>query len=288
MNQPLLPSTEDEHEFQYNPRRAFPHFHRYQAGRIEANNRARARTGVQLDLPYGEHPLHRVDIFPAKQTIRSLKSSVQIFFHGGYWRGQDKKNFAFVGDALATNGVTAVVANYELCPQATLDGVVTSALDAVAWTRQNISQFGADPTRISLCGHSAGAHLCAAVLANDWAKAGADPSWFRGAVLISGIYDPGPAMLTTVNAELHLTPELVQRYNMEAMPPQVTCGVSIFAGGQEPWRWIDQSFRYAHHLHRHGGDPEVHVVPAYDHFNMIDQFLISDSPVLRSALRHAV
>ena len=69
-------------------------------------------------------------------------------------------------------------------------------------------------------------------------------------MLVSGIFDPAPAMLTTVNADLHLTPEIVARHNVERRGITVDCPVSILAGGIEPWMWIDQSFRYSHHQRR--------------------------------------
>ena len=37
---------------------------------------------------------------------------------------------------------------------------------AVRWARDNALRLGADPTRLLLCGHSAGAHL-AAIIATD-------------------------------------------------------------------------------------------------------------------------
>jgi arylformamidase len=278
--------SEEEHEFQYNPQRAFPNFADYQAQRAPANAAARANLTSHLDIPYGDHPLRRVDVYPAAASAD--RAPVHVFFHGGYWRAQDKENFAFVAKALVARGVTTVVANYELCPASTLDGVVDSALAAVAWTCRAIAEFGADPTRITLSGHSAGAHLCAEVLAADWRSRGVDPACFRGAVLISGIFDPEPAIRTTVNAQLNLDPEIASRHNLEVRPPLVDCPAWILAGGREPWLWIDQSYRYAHHLHRHGRDPEVHVLPGWNHFDIVAQYMDEGSPILRAALEAAL
>ena len=106
-------------------------------------------------------------------------------------------------------------------------------------------------------------------------------------MLVSGIFDPAPAMNTTVNADLHLTPEIVARHDVERRVITVDCPVSILAGGLEPWMWIDQSFRYSHHLRRQGRDPEVLVQPGYTHFDIIDQYLDAESPLLRAVLRMA-
>jgi arylformamidase len=272
--------SQEQHEHHYNPQYAVPDFAVYRARR-EAPNQA-ALTGLNrvADQAYGPHRLDTVDIYPAEQP----GAPVHLYYHGGYWRAQDKSNFAFLASPLTRAGVCTVVVNYPLCPEVTLDGVVASALEAIAWTAREIGRFGGDPSQITISGHSAGAHLCAAALATDWSARGLPSNLIRGAVLISGIYDPAPAVRTSVNAELNLTPELIARHDYEAHPPKVQCPTWVIAGGLEPWQFIDQSFRYAHHLHRHGGDPGVIVSPGYNHFDIIDQYMEPGSDVMRSVM----
>jgi arylformamidase len=273
--------TRDEHEAQYNPQRSVPNFADAQARRAPLNAAAIQRLRRSVDVAYGARALHMVDIYPAEgQGPRP----VHIFFHGGYWRAQDKLNFAFVATELVARGITAVIVNYDLCPAVTLDGTVTSALACVAWVGQTIGAHGGDPMRVTLSGHSAGAHLGAACLATDWTRQGLPADLIKGAVLISGIYDPAPAALTTVNSEIRLTQEIIERHNYECHPPVARCPVWIIAGGQEPWHWIDQSFRYAHHLHRHGRTPGVVVSPSHHHFDIMDQYAAPESDVMRCLL----
>jgi arylformamidase len=279
----IRPLSPEEHEFSFNPQRAFPDFATYRTRRAPANDAAQARLRKIQDVAYGEHSRHRLDIYPAARA----GAPVHVFFHGGYWRANDKEAFAFVADGLVRNGITAVIANYELCPGSTLDGTVDSALRAVEWTRRHIGEHGGDPDAISLSGHSAGAHLCAAALAEDWDARGLEPGFLRGAVMISGIYDPAWAIGTTVNAELRLTPEIAARHDYERRPVSAPASTHLFVGGREPWRWIDLTFRYAHHLRREGGDPEVHVLPGYNHFDILDQYLVPDSPIFSAVLRAA-
>ncbi len=91
-----------------------------------------------------------------------------------------------------------------------------------------------------------------------------------------------PPARTSVDVDIRLTPELIARHDYEARPPRILCPTWIVAGGREPWHWIDQSFRYAHHLRRHGGDPGVVVSPGDHHFNIIDQYLDPASDIMRS------
>ncbi len=273
--------TPEAHEFQYNPQRAFPDFARHQARRAPLNDAARALPGVEADVRFGAHPLRALDLYPAAGA-----ACAHLFLHGGYWRAQDKANFAFIAGALVPLGITTIVANYELCPASDLDGVVDSALAAFEWACRQAAPGGALPPRLSVSGHSAGAHLAAEILATDWAARGVDTTCVAGATLISGIYDPAPAMSTTVNDQLRLSPAMASRHDVERRAPVLSCPVTIVAGGREPWQWIDQSFRYSHHLRRHGRDPAVHVVPGEDHFGILDEYLDAGSVTVRAIVAH--
>jgi arylformamidase len=273
----------EEHELQYNPQAAFPNFKDAQAARTAVNAAALAHLTRHADLAYGEHPLRRLDVYPAADGEHG-PAPVHIFFHGGYWRAQDKGNFAFIAEPLVKMGITAVVANYELCPASTLDGVAESAIAAVDWVRREIQGFSGDPSRISLSGHSAGAHLNAEILAHDWASAAVDPSFIVGAVMISGIYDPRPVIRTSVNAEVQLTEEIARRRDVERRPIFVKCPTTLLVGGLEPWQWIDQTYRYSHHQHRSLMNPEVHTLPRWGHFDILNEFLEPNSPILKAVI----
>ncbi|MGE0718118.1 MAG: alpha/beta hydrolase [Alphaproteobacteria bacterium] len=271
----------DAHELQYNPQRAVPTFADNQARRAPANERARATLERRADLAFGDHPLHRLDFYPVPGEVRA---PIHVFLHGGYWRAQDKQNFAFVAEHLVGHGIAAAIVNYELCPASTLDGTVGSALEAIAWTARHAADHGGDPDRLTLSGHSAGAHLGAAALATDWTLRDLPADLIKGAVLVSGIYDPAPAERTTVNAEIRLTPALIRRHDYERNPVRARCPVWVVAGGREPWHWIDQSYRYAHHLHREGLDPGVLVLPGRHHFDILDEYMDAGSDLMRRLL----
>jgi arylformamidase len=274
----------DELELQFNPRASVPSFEVDQARHAAWSTAARARLDGHLDVAYGDGPLRKVDIFLARGAS---DAPVHVYFHGGYWRAQDKMNFAHVARTLVAEGICTVIANYDLCPAVTLDGTVESALRAIAWTRRHAREFGGDPDRLTLSGHSAGAHLCAMALAHDWTAAGLPADVIKGAVPISGIFDPEPAMHTTVNAEIQLTVEIARRNNALRLPPTSRCPVRLFVGGDETTEWIRQSELYAEHLRRHGLAPEFTVVPGTHHFDIIDQYVDPASPIVRAMVELA-
>ncbi|PSM18455.1 esterase [Nitratireductor sp. StC3] len=266
-----------ELEYQFNPQKSVADFSRFQVHRSAISKVCRQVMTAHLDIAYGDGALNGVDIFPAGDN-----APVHMFFHGGYWRTQDKANFAFIARDLVQRGVTLVIVNYDLCPTVSLDRVSGSALEAIAWCYRNIASYGGDPERISISGNSAGAHLCSMAVATDWPARGLPADIVKGAVMISGIFDPFPASLISVRSELKLRDDIIARNNTEALPPRVDCRCFIFAGGLEPWAWIDQSFRYSAHLRRHGYDPDVQVLPGYHHFNIMDQYLEPASPIARA------
>ena len=181
-----------------------------------------------------------------------------------------------------------MVANYDLCPAVTLDGVVAAARRAIAWTFRHAAEFGADPARLTLSGSSAGAHLQAMALAHDWPAEGLPADLIKGAVPISGIYDPEPARHISVNAEIGLTAEVARRNDALALAPRVRCPVALFVGGAEPPLWQRQTELYAEHLRRHGLTPSCRVLPGANHFSILEQYRDPASPILRAivALAH--
>ena len=98
---------------------------------------------------------------------------VVVFVHGGGWHTGDKRSAVHAkADWLTARGVLFVSVNYRLSPtpQATPDPgrvtLPTHAQDvarAVAFVRANAERWDADPGRLALMGHSAGAHLATLV-----------------------------------------------------------------------------------------------------------------------------
>ena len=80
-----------------NPRVAAPDFQQHQDANAARSAQTRANLASELDIPYGESPLERLDIFPSAQP----GSPVQLFIHGGYWRAMDKNLYDLPAEELA-------------------------------------------------------------------------------------------------------------------------------------------------------------------------------------------
>jgi arylformamidase len=195
-------------EAQYNNRARIPEHPQIFARWAGASAEARARLGVELDLPYGPTPGQRLDVFPSDEAGAPLL----VFIHGGWWRSLDKSDQSLIAPAFVQGGATVVIPNYDLCPAVGVDAIARQMADALAWVWRNASRWGADRRRIVLVGHSAGAHLAAMLLCTDWPALAPDlpAGLVRQAVGLSGVYDLDALMHTPfLQQDLHLDEALV-------------------------------------------------------------------------------
>lgn len=153
---------------------------------------APARFGAHTrhtDLSYGDAPEQRLDVYVPKRASLRPRPLV-VFWHGGRWRFGDKAEYRFAGAALSEIGCVAVLPNYRHFPHVRMQGFLDDAARAARWACDHTGAYGADPARVFLMGHSAGAHL-AAMLALDpryFAAHGAAPP-LAGLIGLSGPYD---------------------------------------------------------------------------------------------------
>ncbi len=94
-------------------------------------------------------------------------ADVIIFFHGGAWVGGDKNEIAYLPLAFVSQGFVVISVNYPLRPEADFNKMMHSSANAVSWVKENIGQYGGSPQKISLMGHSAGAHIALSLVLND-------------------------------------------------------------------------------------------------------------------------
>jgi acetyl esterase/lipase len=139
------------------------------------------------DHSYGPESRQKLDVYSPEEA---KGRPVVVFFYGGSWTEGSRGLYRFVGAALAERGIVAVLPDYRLYPQVKFPLFLDDGALAVAWVQKHAQEFGGDPKRIVLMGHSAGAHE-AAFLAYDQRvlqKAGARPEWIVGLIGLSGPY----------------------------------------------------------------------------------------------------
>ena len=140
-------------------------------------------------LAYGVEQRQRLDVYrPATQVAQA---PLVVFFYGGSWSSGERADYRFVGEALASRGIVAVVADYRLSPAVRYPVFLQDSAHALRWAFDHAANYGADPARVFVMGHSAGAYN-AAMLALDkrWLKmVDLTPSRLAGWIGLAGPYD---------------------------------------------------------------------------------------------------
>ncbi|MCO7627033.1 alpha/beta hydrolase [Pseudomonas fluorescens] len=140
-------------------------------------------------IAYGDDPRQKLDVYVPRQPLKD--APVVVFFYGGSWNSGARGDYAFVGEALASRGIVAVLADYRLYPQVRYPLFLEDSARAVAWTRAHIREFSGNPQRLYLMGHSSGAYN-AAMLALDPSllnAVGMSPEDLSGWIGLAGPYD---------------------------------------------------------------------------------------------------
>jgi arylformamidase len=194
----------------------------------------RQSVDCKLDVAYGQSDQETLDLFPCK----AKSAPVLIFIHGGYWRSLDKADQSFLAPAFTKEGSCVVIPNYSLCPAVTVSDIVLQLVKAVAWVYKNIDQYGGDPKRITVAGHSAGGHLVAMLLSCMWSKFDATlpNDVVKNALSISGLFEMETPMHSPyLQDSLHLTPTEVKRISPAWMPaPKQGRLYSVVGGDESP------------------------------------------------------
>lgn len=249
----------------------------------------RPRSGIH----YGTHPRHVLDVYPAASDG---PSPVIVFFYGGGWEEGERGDYRFVGSALAGRGLTTVIPDYRVFPEVRFPGFVEDAAAAIRWTVDHVAELGGDPRRITVMGHSAGAHI-AALLAFDrqWlARVGLDAGQDVCALIgLAGPYDFLP--LHSRKLKQIFGPDeglaATQPINfVEAGAPP-----AFLATGKKDWT-VDpgNTVRLTERMRRLGSEAEMKLYDRVDHRTLIGAFarpLQFLAPVLDDvagfALKHA-
>ncbi len=142
-------------------------------------------------VAYGTGPRQQLDVYRPTAPSPPGGFPVAVFFYGGSWNSGERRDYAFVGEALASRGIVALVADYRLYPQVRYPDFLRDCALALAYGLEHAADWGGNPKRVFVMGHSAGAYN-AAMLALDarWLAATRhDPKELAGFIGLAGPYD---------------------------------------------------------------------------------------------------
>lgn len=256
----------------------------------EDESEADVEMEVTRDVDYrgeGAHDDGR-DLLDVYMPPDAASAPVVVFFHGGALTFGSKAAGEVMARTLVPRGVGVVSANYRLSPEVMHPTHVQDAAAAVAWVVENISDYGGNPDRIVVSGHSAGAYL-AVLLGLDpqyLAAHSVDFESIRSVVAISPflyVEETAPDRDKSVwgeDPEAWLAASVTPRIGPNKRPMLL-----IYADGDEDWRKA-QNDRFAREMVAGGSlDMSVIQVPNRDHRSLMTEMDADDDQISRLIFR---
>ena len=218
------------------------------------------------------------------QPRDQVEAPVVIFWHGGALMKGDKQGVGGLAQTLADQGVAVVAANYRLSPDVQHPAHLQDAAVAVNWVKSNIKDYGGDPAKLYLSGHSAGAYLAV--------QLGLDSRYLAH----HGIALSDLAGVVAISPFLYVEEVAPQRPKMDwgkdpsgwlepSVSPYVSAGKPpmrlLYAEADEPWR-RRQNERLANDLAGYGVDAKTLMVPKRDHTSIMTHADNPEDPVIEA------
>lgn len=166
-------------------------------GLLSAGSSA-AEMKVTRDLPYVQpaHERHVLDVYAPEDA---KNCPVVFWIHGGGWQAGDKTSIQQKPQAFVDRGFVFVSTNYRLLPTVEMGDIIRDIAKSLHWVHDHITEYGGDPKRVLVGGHSAGAQLAALICTdNRYLKAeGMSFDALKGCVPVDGDTYDVPAIIET-------------------------------------------------------------------------------------------
>ena len=253
-----------DYEVEYDNRARVPEhpeiFARWQ--REAAAYRASAHN-VKLGISYGPSLRRTIDTFPAKDDDHA---PLAVFIHGGWWRSLEPSMFSQLAAGPNARGITVAVIGYDLCPHVSIADIIEQIRTACLFLWRKRRQ------RIVIYGHSAGGHLAACMVAQDWKAFASDApaDLVPAAYAISGVFDLLPLVHVSQNQDLRLDEAEARR--ISPLHWDVPAGRSLDAvvGALESSEFLRQSKSIVEAWRRAQALTRYEEIAGANHFTVID------------------
>lgn len=248
---------------------------------------------VSPDAPDFDPERHILDVYSPRQKSAGLRPVV-VFIHGGSWNSGTKNLYTFIGRRLAKQQVVAVIINYRLAPKVEVPAMASDGARAVRWAVDHIADYGGDPARIYVMGHSAGGGLAALLATKDslFTTLGLRTNPVKGAILDDPAGIDMFDYLTKMeypNDAKYLIPfgkipavwrSVSPMYHVRAGSPPMLTYI-----GERTYPSIDKSARkFDQRLQELGVRHEFSVLPGKKHIPMVTQLFWKHNVIYRGLL----
>jgi acetyl esterase/lipase len=151
---------------------------------------------VKRDIPYTKNAekLQTLDVY---SPPKAKNLPVVFWIHGGGWQGGDKAEVHVKPQVFNEKGFVFVSTNYRLLPNVDMGTLTRDVAKSIRWVHDHIAEYGGDPKRLLIMGHSAGAQLAALLCTDDryLKEEGLSLAIIKGCVPVDGDTYDIPAMI---------------------------------------------------------------------------------------------
>ena len=238
------------------------------AGRHAASARARTRLGAPLRHAYGPSEHEGLDIFDCGTN----GAPVNVLVHGGAWRRNKAADYALQAEVLVCAGAHSVILDFINVDQANGDlyPMYHQVRRALGWVWRNAKSFGGDPDRVYVSAHSSGSHLSGVVLTRGWQEEDLPRDAFKGAVLLSGMYDLHPVRLSKRSAYVKFTEAMVEDLSGQRHIAGLNTPLTLAHGTAETPEFQRQTRDFAEAVTAAGKTAQLIVGQGYNHFELLE------------------
>lgn len=253
----------------------------------EGSSLAKESVECEIGFSYGLSENEKFDMFGSKTLPGD--APIFVYIHGGYWQDLGREMSSFMAPSLCKAGAVVVSIGYDLAPKVNMDEIVSQVKKAVSFVLSMATRRGS--SGVYLCGHSAGAHLAALMLLQNWLEETmVSSSMIKGAALVSGVYDLRPLVNTYVNDPLKMSEEDAVRNS----PMTYLDKIAEFSqnrrflvayGDHDPPEFQRQSTEFNNALVSRRIQSTLMVIPDTDHFNVIENLQLEDYSLTKEILK---
>jgi arylformamidase len=258
-----------DYEVEYNNRARVPENPSIMAGWAVDAAAYRERHAPR-SIPYGAGARNTIDFFPGKN-----EGPIVVFIHGGYWQAFDGSFFSHLARGLNAHGINVAIPSYDLCPVVTVDHIIQQMRAAA----RELARLGRS---LVISGHSAGGHLAACMLATDWAAfdASLPANLVTAAYAISGLFDLGPLVETSINNALRLDHTTAGAASPLFWSPPPRGSLDAVVGENESAEYFRQSRTIVELWGAAGVSTRFGSIPGANHFTAIAPLADPTSPMV--------
>ena len=229
---------------------------------------------ARLDLPYGERPRNRFDLFMPAETPNGLV----VYIHGGYWVSFDKSSWSHLARGALAHGYAVAMPSYTLCPEVRIPDITREVGAAIAMAA------GMVEGPIFLTGHSAGGHLATRMISATSPLPAEVRARIRNTVSISGVHDLRPMMRLAMNGDLKLDEAEANAESPVLLYPMEGVRLTCWVGAGERAEFIRQNALLANIWTGLGAMTATVEEADRHHFSVVDGLIDPDHLLMRTLL----